>query len=131
MTAFTPKRRTLALLMVTATCLAGSADGTQRSDGTGPRDGNRVSIGHDSRLEAGEHAQSVVSIFGSSSSAGEAGTVLSILGDTTVTGPVADSAVAVLGNTTIDGKVDGDAVAVVGNVALGPHAEVGGDSERP
>jgi uncharacterized RDD family membrane protein YckC len=88
---------------------------------------NLVSIGHDSTLAAGEHAESVVSIFGSSTSAGEAVTVISIFGDTKVTGTALDAAVAVFGNTTIDGKVDGDAVAVLGNVELGPHAEIGGN----
>jgi uncharacterized RDD family membrane protein YckC len=88
---------------------------------------NLVSIGHDSTLAAGEHAESVVSIFGSSTSAGEVATVVSIFGDTKVTGTALDAAVAVFGNTTIDGKVDGDAVAVLGNVELGPHAEIGGD----
>jgi uncharacterized RDD family membrane protein YckC len=86
-----------------------------------------VSIGHDSTLAAGEHAESVVSIFGSSTSAGEAVTVVSIFGDTKVTGSAEDAAVAVFGNTAIDGKVDGDAVAVLGNVELGPHAEIGGN----
>src|ERR1700687_2620963 len=46
---------------------------------------NLVSIGHDSTLAAGEHAESVVSIFGSSTSAGEVVTVVSIFGDTKVT----------------------------------------------
>ncbi|HWS61517.1 MAG TPA: RDD family protein [Steroidobacteraceae bacterium] len=92
----------------------------------GHQNSNLVSIGHDSTLAAGEHAESVVSIFGSSTSAGEAVTVVSIFGDTKVTGSAEDAAVAVFGNTTIDGKVDGDAVAVLGNVELGPHAEIGG-----
>jgi uncharacterized RDD family membrane protein YckC len=91
------------------------------------QDSNLVSIGHDSTLAAGEHAESVVSIFGSSTSAGEVVTVVSIFGDTKVTGTAQDAAVAVFGNTTIDGKVDGDAVAVLGNVELGPHAEIGGN----
>jgi uncharacterized RDD family membrane protein YckC len=91
------------------------------------QNGNLVSIGHDSTLATGEHAESVVSIFGSSTSAGEAVTVVSIFGDTQVTGTARDAAVAVFGNTTIDGKVDGDAVAVLGNVELGPHAEIGGN----
>jgi len=68
-----------------------------------------------------------VSVFGSSTSDGEAGDVVSILGDTRVTGEVSDSAVAVLGNAYIDGKVDGDAVTVLGNMELGPHAEIDGD----
>ena len=92
------------------------------------RHGNSVvSIGHDSILRADEHADSVVSIFGSSTSAGEAGDVVSILGDTRVSGPVKDSAVAVLGDTYVDSPVDGSVVAVVGNVELGPHADIGGD----
>ena len=84
-------------------------------------------IGHDSNLPRGETADSVVSIFGSSTSDGEAGDVVSILGDTRVTGEVSDSAVAILGNAYIDGKVDGDAVTVLGNMELGPHAEIDGD----
>jgi uncharacterized RDD family membrane protein YckC len=91
-------------------------------------DGNSlVNIGHDSNLPRGQTADSVVSIFGSSTSDGEAGSVVSILGDTRVTGEVSDSAVAVLGNVYIDGKIDGDAVAVLGNMELGPHAEIDGN----
>jgi uncharacterized RDD family membrane protein YckC len=87
-----------------------------------------VNIGHDSNLPRGLKADSVVSVFGSSTSDGEAGDVVSVLGDTRVTGEVSDSAVAVLGNVYIDGKVDGDAVAVLGSLKLGPHAEVGGSA---
>jgi uncharacterized RDD family membrane protein YckC len=86
-----------------------------------------VNIGHDSNLPHGQAADSVVSIFGSSTSDGDAGNVVSILGDTRVTGPVSQNAVAVLGNTYIDSKVDGNAVAVLGNVELGPHAEIDGN----
>jgi uncharacterized RDD family membrane protein YckC len=86
-----------------------------------------VNIGHDSNLPRGQSADSVVSIFGSSTSDGEAGDVVSILGDTRVTGPTSDGAVAVLGNVYIDGKVDGDAVAVLGDMELGPHAEIDGN----
>jgi uncharacterized RDD family membrane protein YckC len=87
-----------------------------------------VNIGHDSTLREGETADSVVSVFGSSTSDGNAGDVVSILGDTRVTGEVSDSAVAVLGNTTIDGKVAGDTVTVLGDLDLGPHADIGGDA---
>lgn len=90
-------------------------------------DNNIVSIGHSSHLQSGEKAESVVSVFGSSTSEGEAVDVVSVFGNTRVTGPVHDSAVAVLGNAYIDSKVDGDVVAVLGNVTLGPNAEVGGD----
>ena len=69
----------------------------------------------------------MVSVFGSSTSDGEAGDVVSVFGNTRVTGPVSDSAVAVLGNVYVDSKVDGNVVAVLGNVQLGPNAEVGGD----
>ena len=86
-----------------------------------------VNFGRDSHLPAGTHADSVVSIFGSASSEGDAGDMVAILGDTSSSGHVKDSAVAVLGNVHIDGPVDGDVVAVFGNVELGPHADVGGD----
>ena len=69
-----------------------------------------VNIGHDSDLPRGQTADSVVSIFGSSSSEGEAGNVVSVFG-----------------NTYIDGEVEGDAVTVFGNMELGPHAEIGGN----
>jgi uncharacterized RDD family membrane protein YckC len=91
-------------------------------------DGNDiVSVGHSSHLMSGEKADSVVSIFGSSTSEGEAGDVVSVIGNTRVTGFVHDTAVSVLGSTYVDSKVDGDVVAVLGNVTLGPNAEVGGD----
>jgi uncharacterized RDD family membrane protein YckC len=70
----------------------------------------QVNIGHDSNLPRGQSADSVVSIFGSSTSEGQAGNVVSVLG-----------------NTYIDGKVDDNAVAVLGNVELGPHAEIEGN----
>jgi uncharacterized RDD family membrane protein YckC len=90
-------------------------------------DGDVVSIGHSSHLESGQKADSVVSVFGSSTSDGEAVDVVSVIGNTRVTGPVSDTAVAVMGNAYIDAKVNGDVVAVLGNVELGPNAEVGGD----
>jgi uncharacterized RDD family membrane protein YckC len=86
-----------------------------------------VNFAHDSHLSAGRHADSVVSIFGSSSSEGDADNMVSILGNTTSSGHVQDGAVAVFGNVQIDGAVDGDVVAVFGSVDLGPHAKVGGD----
>jgi uncharacterized RDD family membrane protein YckC len=89
---------------------------------------NLVGVGHDSKLAAGQQADAVVSILGSSTSEGDAADVVSILGDTRASGYVRNAAVSVLGNTTIDGKIDGDAVAVLGNVDLGPHAEVGGNA---
>ena len=90
-------------------------------------DGDVVSIGHSSHLESGQKADSVVSVFGSSTSDGDAQDVVSVIGNTRVTGPVGDTAVAVMGNAYVDSKVNGDVVAVMGNVELGPNAEVGGD----
>jgi uncharacterized RDD family membrane protein YckC len=86
-----------------------------------------VSIGHDSHLPQGQKADSVVSIAGSSTSEGEADNVVSVLGNTRVTGPVSDSAVAVLGDTHVDSKIEGNVVAVLGDVELGPNADIGGD----
>ncbi len=97
------------------------------NDGDDSRRGDVVSLGHDATLEAGQSAGSVVSILGSSSSAGDAEDVVSVFGTTTATGTVHDSAVAVFGNTYVDAKVEGDAVSVFGNVELGPHADVDGD----
>ncbi len=101
--------------------------GLRRHRWRGHGDRSLVSIGHSSHLLSGEKADSVVSVLGSSTSEGEAGDVVSVIGNTRVTGPVRDSAVAVLGNNYINSKVDGDVVAVLGNVELGPEAEVGGD----
>ncbi|HWG71326.1 MAG TPA: RDD family protein [Steroidobacteraceae bacterium] len=86
-----------------------------------------ISFGRDSILALGRKADSVVSIFGSSTSDGEATDVVSVFGDTRVTGPLHDSAVAVFGNLYIDSKIEGDAVAVFGNVELGPHAQLDGN----
>lgn len=86
-----------------------------------------VNFGRDTDLPRGQRADSVVSILGSSSSEGEARDVVSIFGDTHVSGPVSDSAVAVFGSTSIDSPINGNAVAVFGNVTLGPNAVVDGD----
>lgn len=103
-----------------------------------------VSIWHDSTLAAGEHADAVISVRGSSTAYGSVGgpvvsvfggststdkvdgPVVSIFGDTKVSGgPVGGPAVAILGSTLVDARVDGPIVAVLGNVELGPNAEVG------
>src|SRR5271169_5588767 len=105
----------------------GKLDRHNRLDRRDHDDGDIVNIGHGSHLPSGQRADSVVSILGSSLSEGAAGSVVSVLGNTRVLGPVGDSAVAVFGNVYIDSKVDGDVVAVLGNVELGPNAEIGGD----
>jgi len=91
------------------------------------QDNDLVGIGRGVELPSGELADSVVAIFGSATSAGDARSVVSILGDSRISGPVRESAVSVLGNTYIDSAIDGDVVAVLGNVELGPHADVRGD----
>lgn len=89
----------------------------------------RVSFGSDSKLAADEEAQAVVSILGSSTSAGKVhDAVVSILGSSRVTGgTVGNAVVSVLGNTYVNGHVQGQVVAVLGNVELGPDAVVEGE----
>lgn len=88
---------------------------------------DRVSVGNNSTLEKGQYANSVVSVFGSSTSDGDvADAVVSVIGNTRVTGTSKD-VVAVLGNVYLDGKAYGDVVATLGNVELGPNAEVYGE----
>jgi uncharacterized RDD family membrane protein YckC len=90
--------------------------------------GERIALGHDVQLEQDGHADSVVAIFGSATSAGEVDdTVGSVIGDTRVTGPVGDTVWAVLGSTYVNSRVGRDVVAVMGNVELGADAEVKGD----
>ena len=60
-------------------------------------DNNLFSLGSDSVLAAGKHADSVVAILGSAIAEGDADSVVSILGSTRVAGRLTDSAVAVLG----------------------------------
>lgn len=87
-----------------------------------------VSIGRNAELSAGQHADSVVAIFGSATSAGDVDdAVVSVLGNTRVTGKVGDATVAVMGSVYVNGEVGGDVVAVLGNVELGPEARVRGD----
>jgi uncharacterized RDD family membrane protein YckC len=97
------------------------------SAGSHGHPGGIVSVGHDARLGAGHDANSVVSVFGSSTAAGQSNAVVSLFGDTAASGDVDGDAVAVFGNTTVDARVSGDVVAVFGSVRLGPHADVGGD----
>ncbi len=88
-----------------------------------------VSVGHDAELAAGAHAHSLVSIFGSATSAGDVDEdVVSVLGRTRITGgTVGHQAVAVMGSVYINGEVSGEVVAVMGNVELGPEAKVHGN----
>ncbi len=106
---------------------ADSSKGADSGD-SNERDNAVVAIGHDATLASGKHATSVVSVLGSSTSAGDVDeAVVSVLGNTHVTGPVGDAAVAVFGNTYVDSRVGDAVVAVFGNVELGPHADVHGD----
>jgi uncharacterized RDD family membrane protein YckC len=91
-------------------------------------DDSVFNFGGNANLAANDKADSVVSIMGSATSAGEVSdSVVSVLGNTHVTGPVAQSVVSVLGNAYVDSKVDHDVVAVLGNITLGPNADIGGD----
>jgi uncharacterized RDD family membrane protein YckC len=108
----------------------GDSDTDKDTDSKDKDDHNNavVAIGHDSTLASGKRATTVVSVLGSSTSAGEVDeAVVSVLGNTHVTGPVGDSAVAVFGNTYVDSRVGDSVIAVFGNVELGPHADVQGD----
>ncbi len=106
----------------------------------------RVSFLNNSTLAAGEYADVVVSILGSSTSEGEVrDAVVSVLGSSTSSGKVGDAVVSVFGNTRVtggsvgsaavavlgsiyvNGKVKGEVVAVLGDVELGPDAEVSGE----
>lgn len=108
--------------------------------------GERVSFGDNSKLEADEEAQAVVSIFGSSTSEGRVrDAVVSVLGSSTASGDVrgdivsvlgnsrlldgraGGAIVSVLGNTYVNGEVGREVVAVLGNVELGPKAVVHGE----
>ncbi|HYD85078.1 MAG TPA: hypothetical protein VEA63_13530, partial [Opitutus sp.] len=82
-----------------------------------------------SSTSAGSVREAVVSVFGSSTSSGYVGeAVISVLGSSRMTGGhVGDAVVSVLGNTYVNGRVDGEVVAVLGNVELGPDAEVHGE----
>jgi hypothetical protein len=93
-------------------------------------DNEIVTIGGDSKLAAGARSDAVVSVFGSSTSAGEVrDAVVSVFGDTRIEGGrVGDSSVAVLGNNYINGEVDDDVVSVLGDVELGPNAKVRGNA---
>jgi uncharacterized RDD family membrane protein YckC/cytoskeletal protein CcmA (bactofilin family) len=112
-------------------CLLGcvmTAQAQDSDDSTGQTDRSIVSVGHGSVLPAGESAEAVVSVLGSSKVDGNVSdSAVAVLGDVTLNGSAGDSAVAVLGDAYINGKVNGDVVAVLGNVTLGPQAVVGGD----
>ncbi|MBW4050235.1 MAG: RDD family protein [Proteobacteria bacterium] len=87
-----------------------------------------VSIGHNSVLPAGEKAQDVVSVMGSTTVDGDASdSAVAVMGNVTVNGAVGNGgAVAVMGNVYVNGTIDGDVVAVFGNVKLGPQALIRG-----
>jgi uncharacterized RDD family membrane protein YckC len=99
-----------------------------RVSGDNNNDNGIVKFGGNSTLAEGKSAESVVSVFGSSTSAGNVSdSVVSVGGSSRVTGPVGDSVVAVAGGVYVNSKVGGDVVAVLGDVELGPAADVGGD----
>lgn len=108
-------------------CIA-AAQAHDRDGSADQSDRQIVSIGHNSVLPAGETAQDVVSVMGSTTVDGDASdSAVAVMGNVTVNGSVGNGgAVAVLGNVYINGKVDGDVVAVLGGVKLGPQAVISG-----
>lgn len=112
-------------------CLLGcvmTAQAQDSDDVTVRADRSVVSIGRGSVLPAGESAESVVSVLGSSRVDGDVSdSAVAVLGDVTLNGSAGDSAVAVLGDVYVNGKVNGDVVAVLGNITLGPQAVIDGD----
>ncbi|MGH8188337.1 MAG: hypothetical protein ACREUC_17395, partial [Steroidobacteraceae bacterium] len=92
------------------------------------RDDVIVHFGQDVQLGESDSVESIVSIFGSTTVAGEVhDTVVSIFGNTRVSGPVGQAAVAIFGDTYVNSAVGDAAIAVFGNLELGPQAEVDGD----
>jgi hypothetical protein len=88
---------------------------------------DRVSIGNDVQLRAGERADSLVTIMGSVNSEAEVTRdVVSVAGDARVTGPVGHDVVSVLGDLYINGSIGHDVVVTMGNVELGPQAVIAG-----
>ena len=104
----------------------------QDSDASGARsDRQVVSIGHRAELPAGESAQQVVSVLGSTIVDGDvSNSAVAVLGDVHVNGTAGENVVAVMGDVYINGKVSGDVVGVLGDVTLGPQAVVGGQIEE-
>ena len=129
----TAKKSNTTKIVITATAstdkdIDTNTDSDSDADAKDSHDSAIVSIGHDSHLASGERATAVVSVFGSSTVAGQVDeAVVSVLGNTHVTGPVGEAAVAVFGNTYVDSHVGEAVVAVMGNVELGPHADIAGD----
>ncbi len=112
-------------------CFCGCVLTAQAQDSDGFSDHSDrqiVSIGHNSYLPAGEHAEDVVAVMGDTKVDGDASdAAVAVMGNLTVNGTVGSGgAVAVLGDAYINGKVHGDVVAVLGSVTLGPDAVVDG-----
>lgn len=123
-------RRLVACALIASLCAClPQARAQDNGSSTAQNDRQIVSVGHDSYLPAGEHAQDVVAVMGSTKVDGDASDdAVAVMGDVTVNGSVGSGgAVAVMGSVYINGKVDGDVVAVMGNVELGPQAVVNGE----
>src|SRR5579871_5118331 len=93
---------------------AGTDDSRAPQRHHGGNGDNVVTIGHDASLAADRHAQTVVAIFGSATSAGRVdNSVVTVFGDAHVTGEVEEGVVAVAGDSYINGTVNGDVVTVM------------------
>jgi uncharacterized RDD family membrane protein YckC len=103
---------------------------SQRSDwrqrrGTG---NDRVAIGSNAELPAGETSDSVVAIVGDANVAGDVSdAVVAIFGNTMVDGNVGESVVTMFGDSYVNSRVGESVVTMFGNVELGPQAVIDGD----
>lgn len=123
-----PFCRLLSIALLACLCGCVIPAHAQGSDASGRRSGRQiVSIGHRAELTAGESAQQVVSVLGSTIVDGDvSGSAVAVLGDVHMNGTAGENAVAVIGDAYINGKVSGDVTVVLGNLTLGPQAVVGG-----
>ena len=105
-----------------------SSERRSRREGRSRNNNDRINIGGNIELPAGETSDNVVAIGGNADVAGEVNdAVVAILGNTRVTGIVGDSVVTIMGNSYINNAVRGDVVTLMGSVELGPQAVVDGE----
>jgi uncharacterized RDD family membrane protein YckC len=89
-------------------------------------DGDRVAVGSDNHIAAGEKAShDAVAVMGSLTVDGEvAHDSVAVFGSNILNGSTGHDDVAVLGDVAVNGHVGHDVVAVLGDVTLGPNARV-------
>ncbi len=115
---------------VSATGTDISEERARRDERRARRDANndRVAIGSNADLPAGEFSDSVVAIGGDANVAGDVkDAVVAIMGNTMVDGNVGESVVTIFGNSYVNSRVGEDVVTILGNVELGPRAVIEGE----